>query len=176
MWKWIALLAAVPLGAAATAAGIGAMLPRDHMAAVEELIAADPGWTARMIREVERHPEWRSGVRSIRMIDTAGAAQHYVEHSGDGEIRFRLVEERPERLFRSTIADPNLPFGGSWLFSLEPEAGGTRVRIEEHGFVGNVIFRFVARFIFGHERNLRRYMADLRAAAERRPSVSGAPS
>jgi hypothetical protein len=175
MWRWIAVLGAVPIGAAALVAAVGALLPREHVAAAETVLAAEPGWAAEMIRNVERHPRWRSGVRGIRILGRSPAGIEYVEQSDDGEIAFRLVEERPGARFRSTIADPELPFGGYWLFRLSPEGAGTRLRIEEHGFVGNPIFRFVARFVFGHERNIRRYLADLEAAAARSP-ISAAPS
>lgn len=174
MWKWMAALAGVPVAAAALVTGVGALLPREHVAVAETVLPAEAAWAAEMIRNVERHPEWRGGVRGIRNVRRGPAGTDYVEHSQDGEIAFRLVEEQPGARFRSTIADPQLPFGGYWLFRLSPDGAGTRLRIEEHGFVANPIFRFVARFVFGHERNIRRYLADLEAAA--RESVSAASS
>ena len=88
----------------------------------------------------------------------------FVEHGNDDPIAFRLVEETPNARFRSTIDDPGLPFGGSWTITLTPEARGTRVRIEEQGFVTNWIYRFFARFLFGHDSTMRTWLDDLERA------------
>jgi hypothetical protein len=61
----------------------------------------------------------------------------------------------------SRIADRSLPFGGRWTFELSPAPGGTLLRITEDGEVYNPIFRFVSRFVFGHDRTINGYLEDL---------------
>jgi hypothetical protein len=63
--------------------------------------------------------------------------------------------------FVSRIADPNLPFGGTWTIDLKPEGAGTRVTITEHGEVYNPIFRFMSRFVFGHTATIDAYLTAL---------------
>jgi hypothetical protein len=164
MWKWILGAAALPVGAGVLVLAVGAALPRDHVAAVEVVLPAGPAAIAQRIRNVDAQPRWRPGVKSLQIVERVRDGVVYVETSGDGPIRLRLVEERPEAQFRSTIADPDLPFSGYWLFLIEPEGEGTRLRIEEHGSVSNPLFRFFARFVFGHDRNIRAYMGDLERA------------
>lgn len=165
MWQWAAIAAAVPAGAAALVCGIGALLPRDHVATGEALVPAPPEAVAALVRDVEAYPRWRSGVRQVEGVERRAGAVRFVERSGGGAIAFLLVEEAPGTRFRSTITDPGLPFGGYWTIALEPAPDGTRVRIEEHGFVRNVVFRFISALILGHDKTIRAYLADLARAA-----------
>jgi hypothetical protein len=59
------------------------------------------------------------------------------------------------------IADPDLPFGGTWTYRLTPKGSGTRLAITEHGEVYNPLFRFVSRFVFGHTATVDRFIAAL---------------
>jgi hypothetical protein len=56
-----------------------------------------------------------------------------------------------------------LPSWWTDLKSVEllPPRNGGRVRITERGFVKNVIFRFVARFVFGYTSTMEGYLRDL---------------
>jgi hypothetical protein len=170
MIRWILWVAAVPIAAGLATAAIGAMLPRDHVAAAEARVAAPPERVAALIRDVERQPKWRSAVSSIQVLERRENGLRYIERSGGDAIAFDLVEESRDRRFRSTIADPGLPFGGFWIVSLAPEAGATRVRVEEQGFVTSPVYRFFSALVFGHEATMRTYLDDLGRA------VSGAPS
>ena len=165
-WKWLIGIAAVPLAAAAIAYGIGALLPRAHVARAETLLRAPPARVAAMVREVEAQPRWRSGVTAIEIVGRSGGRLRYIERQGGDSILFDFVEEVPGARFRSTIADPSLPFGGSWTIALAPEAGGTRIRIEERGEVRDPLFRFFSALIFGHEGSMRTYLADLERALD----------
>ena len=167
MWKWVAIAAAVPAGAAALVCGIGALLPRDHVAAAEALLPAPVERVAAMVRDVEAYPRWRGGVTRIDGVERRGPGLRFVEHQGSDEIAFLLTEEAPGTRFRSRIDDPDLPFGGDWTIALAAEGAGTRIRIEEHGFVRNVVFRFVSALVLGHERTMKAYLADMARALGR---------
>lgn len=164
MWKWVAGIAGLPLGAAAIVVAIGAMLPRDHVAAAERFVSADPASIAAMVRNVEAYPGWRSGVQRIELRGREADGVRFTEHGDDDPIAFHLVEEARDVRFRSTIDDAALPFGGYWTITLSPENRGTRVRIEETGFVSNWVYRFFARFVFGHDSSMRTWLDDLQRA------------
>ena len=166
MWKWIAGIAAVPLGLAAVVYGVGALLPRGHVARAEALVPAAPDAVAALVREVERQPAWRSNVARVEVTGRRANGLSYVEH-GEEAIAFEFTEEVPGRRFRSAIADPSLPFGGAWTIALAPAGGGTRVSIEERGEVRDPLYRFFARFVFGHEATMRTWLADLDRAVRR---------
>ena len=61
---------------------------------------------------------------------------------------------------RTRIAD-ELPYGGTWTFSLEPGDSACVLTLTEDGEVYNVIFRFVSRFIMGYNGSLETYLRDL---------------
>lgn len=167
MRKYALWAAAVPVAAAILVYGTGWLLPRDHVATVEAVVPAGPTEVAALVRDVESQPRWRSSVTAIEVGERRPDGMGYVERSGGEAIAFNFAEESRDRRFRSTIADPDLPFGGTWTIALEPDAGGTRVRIEERGFVTDPAYRFFAALVFGHERTMKAYLADLQRALER---------
>ena len=167
MLKWMLWIAAVPIAAAALVYLVGALLPRDHVASAEALVPEPLPKVAALVREVERQPEWRGSVTAIEVLNRRDGGLRYVERSGGDAITFDFVEERPDRLFRSRIANPSLPFGGAWTIALSPEGGGTRIRIEERGSVRSPIYRFFSTLVFGHTATMKAYLADLRRALER---------
>jgi hypothetical protein len=164
MLKFLLWIAASPVAAALLAVGVGLLLPRDHVAVVDAHIGAPPHRVAALIRNVAAQSEWRSGVTRIDVSERRENRLRYVEHSGSDRIAFDFIEDVPGRRFRSVIADPSLPFGGQWTIGVEPHGAGTRVRIEERGFVTNPVYRFFAALVFGHERTMRTYLSDLRQA------------
>lgn len=156
-------------GLVALAGGVcaaGLALPRNHVAQAEQQIAAPPERVAALVRSVEAQPQWRKGVTAIEIQAREEGKVRYRERSGGDRIAFLLEEPAPGSVFRSTITDETLPFGGSWTITLAPSGAGTRVSIVEQGEVRNPIFRFLARFVFGHEATMRAYLADLKRAAE----------
>jgi uncharacterized protein YndB with AHSA1/START domain len=149
--KWILLSVAFLVLLGGTVAVIGLLLPRDHVASTSTRIDAPPESVWQALVNVNEYPRWRPDVRSVDILSTEGALR-WREHTRQGAMTFeRAEEERPRRLV-SRIADETLPFGGTWTYELAPEAQGTRLTITERGYVTNPMFRFMARFVFGHHR------------------------
>ena len=157
-------LVAVLLGLVVVVLGvtvIGYLLPQDHVASREMVLASAPASVFEAISDVARYPEWRQEVTSVDVISTAPLK--WREQAGGDAITFEVVESRPQERLEVRIADPDLPFGGTWIYELMPEASSTRLRITERGEVYNPVFRFMSRFVFGHTATLDAYLADLRA-------------
>ena len=56
-------------------------------------------------------------------------------------------------------------FGGTWTYELLADGGGvTHVSVTETGWIGNPVFRFMSRFLFGYYGSLDKYV---RALAQR---------
>jgi hypothetical protein len=79
------------------------------------------------------------------------------------EPPYEIVEAAPPRRLVTRVADPDLPYGGTWTFELAPEGSGTRLTITERGEVDNPIFRVLARFVFGHAATMDAYLDELPA-------------
>jgi hypothetical protein len=72
-----------------------------------------------------------------------------------------LAQIEPPRRQRVVIASKDVPFGGYWDYVVEANSSGSRLTLTENGAVYNPIFRFMARFVFGHEKTMNDYLAGL---------------
>ena len=151
---------------------IGYMLPQSHVATRERTYPAAPDAVFSAITTPTSYPEWRSGVKKVEMLPAVDGKTRFKESGSDGDITFVIDEAVPAKRVVSRIADKELPFGGSWTYELTPaaEGRGTRLSITENGEVYNPLFRFMSRFIFGHEGTIKGYLA----ALETRVSSAGA--
>jgi hypothetical protein len=95
---------------------VGSLLPRGHVAARRAAFARPQA------------DVWRA------MVELASASELPVEIE---------VEDPPRRRI-TRIIDDKLPFGGRWIFELEPDGASTRLTITEDGFVKNPVFRLIS--------------------------------
>jgi hypothetical protein len=100
------------------------------------------------------------------MLEAVDSHTRFRQHSKDGPLVLEIVEARPGTRFVTRIADPGQPFGGSWTFEFTADATGTRVTITEHGEVYNPIFRFISRFVFGHDNTIKNFLSSLQRYSE----------
>jgi hypothetical protein len=134
---------------------MGALLPKRHVVARSAAFKASPEKLYALIAGDQR---WRPDVKACEVF-TDGGKQFQLETSMRGEtILYELQRARPPLAITRRIATENLPYGGSWSFVLEPEDGGTRVRITEDGEVYNPVFRFVSKFVMGQTATLDAYL------------------
>lgn len=141
---------------------IGSLLPRQHVATRSIVLRQSAAAVFATVRDFDALPGWRTGLNRVELLPPANGRVSYREHSKHGAITYEVVEETSAQRLVVRIADASLPFGGTWSFALTPAAtGGTNVRITEDGEVKNVIFRFMARFVFGYTSTMETYLTDL---------------
>jgi hypothetical protein len=158
-WLWFAAAALVLLGLIIVA--IGALLPRSHVASRSAVIRQPSEVLFATLRDFAAHPSWRQGVKSIEILPPRDGHTTYREISRHGAITYVVIEEVAPRSLVTKIADENLPFGGTWTIELLPVGNATTVRITERGEVKSPVFRFMARFVFGHTATIDGYLRDL---------------
>jgi polyketide cyclase/dehydrase/lipid transport protein len=141
--------------------GIGYALPTKHHASRAAHYPVSPAALFATITDVERYPTWRSDVTQVEVVSRDTAATSFRELGRNGAILYEIKRREPGRLFVTRIADPNLPFGGTWTYELSPAPEGTSLRITEDGEVRNPVFRFVSRFVLGQTATIDRYLTDL---------------
>ncbi|MFO7893476.1 MAG: SRPBCC family protein [Longimicrobiales bacterium] len=162
-WHWplIALLVIFALGLVASA--VGTRLPVHHTATVSAHIDAPPDRVWALLIDVERFPAWRPDVEAVTRLEDADGGPTWRESLGSGTLTFETVAiDSAERLV-VRIADHDLPFAGAWTYELEPDAGGTRLTITENGEIHNPLFRFMSRYVFGHDATIRTYVDAVRS-------------
>jgi uncharacterized protein YndB with AHSA1/START domain len=161
--KWVTLGVIVIGAIAGIAALIGSRLPRSHHASAERIlpVAPEPLW--RTLTDVDAFPAWRRDVKRVTRLADRDGKPMWIEDAKSGKVTFAFERMDAPKVLVSRIADPNLPFGGTWTFEIAPAAHGSRLRISEDGEIYNPLFRFMARFIFGYEGTINEYLATLEA-------------
>lgn len=160
--KWILWIAAPIVALIGLAALIGAMLPVRHHASRRARFRTPPGALYDLLAGP---PDWRTRVKSYGALPEENGRKRWWEDNGRGrKIAFELVDARPGERLQTRIADRNLPFGGAWTFEIAPAPdGSSELRIAEDGEIYNVIFRFMARFVFGYHASIETYLKDVGA-------------
>jgi hypothetical protein len=140
---------------------IGLALPVRHRAGREATYPRPASDLFKAISTPSDFPSWRSGVTRVEMLPPSDGKTRFRETGKDGSITYEVERSLDQRELATRIADPSLPFGGTWTYSLIPKGDSTTLRIVEDGEVYNPIFRFVSRFVIGHTATIDRYLQDL---------------
>ena len=118
-----------------------------------------------LLSDVDKYPSWRPTVKSLtRQPDRDGRPAWTEEVSG---MTIPLYFEKMERpsLLVARIADPSLPFGGTWTYRIA--LVGPRFRGDDHrrrrGLQSDL--PVMSRFVFGHEATLKEFVSHLEARA-----------
>lgn len=148
----IALIAVLILGA-------GMALPKQHTAAVRAHYQAAPQQIYETITAVEQGPQWRTGLDSVRVLDTNPL--RWREAAEWGTLTLVVDEATPPARVVTRIAEETEGFGGTWTYEIAPDGTGSVVVITENGTVDNPLFRFMSKFVFGHYSGLETYARDL---------------
>ena len=157
--KWVYWIGGAIVGLVAVVAAIGAMLPRGHRATRAARYRQKP---EAIYFTLAGPVDWRSDVKGFgNLPDRDGRKQWWEQDSHGHKVTYELLEDVMPSRRVTRIADKSLPFGGTWTIEIAPAAEGSVVRITEDGEVYNVIFRFMARFIFGYTATIEGYLRDL---------------
>ena len=169
--KWLLIAGAVMVGLIVIATIWGALLPREHHAQRSARLAQPPAAVWSVLADPLAAASWRDDVRSVEPLpDHEGRARW--REIGSDAITYELVADEPPVRRVVRIADPDLPFGGTWTYALAADGEGCRLTITEDGEVRNPLFRFLARYAFGHGGTMEAYLRALGRRFEEDVSVS----
>ena len=166
--KWVLIVVVGLAVIAGVIAVIGTLLPRSHSASRSSTFAVPPETVWHAITDVEAFPSWRAGVKAIKGLPDRDGRKAWIEETSSGPIPLVVDRSDPPRTLILRIADPDLPFGGTWTYEIAPAASGSTLTITENGEVYNSIFRFMARFVFGYEATMASYLSSLEKHLARR--------
>ncbi len=65
------------------------------------------------------------------------------------EVKTVVVESVPPKKLVTKIVDET-QFGGTWTWEITPAPNGSRLTITERGEIYNVVFRTLAKYVFGY--------------------------
>jgi hypothetical protein len=148
---------------------IGSLLPKRHVVSRSASYLASPEHLFSLIAGPQN---WRPDVLNYEAVPGVGGREFMRETTRDGEtITYELLDRTPPRSLKRRIAAENLPYSGTWTYSLQPNGEITTVRITEDGQVYNPVFRFISRFVLGHTRTMDAYLRALGKATEQEVEV-----
>jgi hypothetical protein len=145
---------------------LGALLPAKHVSTRAARFQRSPVQVWSIITDFQKFPEWRTNLKRVEPLTPVNGYPSWREIDARGHIIPYVIVDSvsPQRLV-TKIADPKLPFGGTWTFEITPTNDGSAstVRITENGEIYNPVFRFVARFFLGFSATEAQYLRDLGA-------------
>jgi hypothetical protein len=135
---------------------VGWLLPKGHVVSRSASYQTKPD---RLFSLITGPQDWRSDVLRCETVPDANGRELMRETMHDGEsISYELLDRVPPTSIKRRIATDNLPYSGTWTFSLQPNGERTIVRITENGEVHTPVFRFMSRFVLGHSRSMDAYL------------------
>ncbi|HEY1937715.1 MAG TPA: SRPBCC family protein [Candidatus Angelobacter sp.] len=136
--KWLLIVLMSLAGILILIVAIGALLPQKHR--VSRTISlhrpAEEVWGL-----ISGPPTWRPDVRNYQEISSHEGRRMWRETDKHNQtIMYEAVESVPPRHLVTRIADPNLPFGGTWTYQITSVNHSCSLTITEDGEVYNPLF------------------------------------
>jgi hypothetical protein len=144
---------------------IGAFLPQQHISTCAARFQQSPYAIWEAITDYGKFPAWRKDVVRVEALPEVNGKPAWREFGRQGgSIPYQVMVMVPPRALVTRIADPKLPFGGTWTYEISSSPdGGSLLRVTEDGEIYNPIFRFVSRFVLGYSRTQEEYLRALGA-------------
>ena len=137
--KWILWPIAVLVATVGVIALIGYFLPVGHQASRSAEFNKPPEAVFALIANPSSYATWWDGA----------------------DVRAEVVESvPPSKLVTRIVGETQ--FGGTWTFEVGPTATGSRLTITERGEIYNVIFRTLAKYVFGYTGTIDSFLAAAR--------------
>lgn len=172
--RWLMRLALVLLAVVIGVLLVGSGLPVEHRATVDRVVPGTPAQVWDVLTAVEDFPRWRPEVDGVVRLEDRNGLPAWREEGPSGVLNLGAVWYEPPDRMVVRVSDEDGAFGGSWTYDLSPaESEGTRITITEVGEVYSPFFRFMARYVFGHERSMRTYLEALEARMSAVDTVGG---
>lgn len=174
--RWVAGVLGALLVVGLVVIGVGALLPVAHTTTLSRSVSGTPEEVWKVVTDLEAMPTWRPGIEAVERLPDREGRPVWRETGETGPLTLEVVASEEPRRMTTRIADEGLPFGGTWTYELEPAETGTRVTITERGEVYHPLWRFMSRFVFGHEGTVRDYLDGLEGRMSRTAAPLPAPS
>lgn len=139
----------------------GALLPRHHVAARSARYRAPADSLWRALTDFAALPTWAPELTKVERVADLNGHPVWMHVGKSWSAPMELTEFSPPHRFTLRIADPKLPFGGTWTYEISDSGDGRSVTITENGEIGNPIMRFLSRFVFGQTSTMDAYLTAL---------------
>jgi uncharacterized protein YndB with AHSA1/START domain len=153
------VLAVVAIGVLVTV--VGSLLPARHVASRSARFATPPDTLWSTLSDFPRMAGWAPELTRVERLPDRGGHPVWLHVGPRWSAPMELTEFDPPRRFTLRIADPKLPFGGTWTYEVAAADGGATVTITEKGEIANPMMRFLSRFVLGQTSTMDAYLKAL---------------
>jgi uncharacterized protein YndB with AHSA1/START domain len=178
MWrvgKYILMAVAVT---ALALVGVMAFMRRDHKV---ELVAmypnSPPAAIWRLLTDHAAEPQWLPAFGAVVRQADLGGHEVWTHTSPDQVFSFTVMtvsaipEQRYERLLLRERQPRHQSWDGRWIYELEPNGGGTRLRVTEYGWTDGVPFFLMQRVVANPDAFLKFYVSRIGQVLNDPPSI-----
>lgn len=158
----------IVIAAVGIAAGVGALLPKGHVASRSATYRAAP---EQLFALISGPQTWRPDVLRSETIRPEGQPLLRETTRDRNTMTYDAFAANSPTSIGRRIVGKSLPFSGSWTNSLAPSAGGTTVPITEDAEIYSPVFRFVSRFVIGQTRTMDAYLRSLGKATSQEVKI-----
>ena len=142
--------------------GIGYSLSQKHTAVRETKLAAAPAVVWNTITDFSNAASFRPDLSCVEVLPARNGMPVWREVDRKSEsITFAVIESKPPSRLVVKIAQPDLPFGGTWVYELAPAGAGTSVKITENGEIYHPISRLVSHLFLNQAATIEEYLRSL---------------
>jgi hypothetical protein len=164
MMRWIIFVVAAVAVVAFVVIVVGAMLPRTHSVSRTARVEMPPDALYRLLADVAQYQSWRPELKSVQRLPDKNGMPAWIEEVRGMKIPMRFERMERPALLVGRIDTDDLPFKGTWTYRIVPVGQGEAdLTITEDGEVGNPVFRFMSRFVFGHSVTMDAFLTNLKA-------------
>ena len=169
--KWAAMVLGglVALGVVLYVAGL--FIPVAHVASSSIRLRQPVDSIWRTVRALEESASWWPAVSAMERLPDQDGREVWLQRQTTGNMAMEVMEStEPVRLVMR-IADDKLPFGGTWTYDIQEEAGGSRITITEGGEIYSPFFRVMSRLFFGYHATQESYLTALSTRFGETPTI-----
>jgi uncharacterized protein YndB with AHSA1/START domain len=174
LWTVVGILAALVIVGVGVVVMVGRALPVEHEATCAVRLNQPDQAVWDVITGISELPTWRPGLKRVELLPSDEGTVRWREFDRNGNIGYEITDADPPKRLVTRITDTGLPFGGTWTWTLEPQADGvTSVSVTENGQVYNILFRLISRFVIGHTATMRKNLTALAAHFGESATIGG---
>ncbi|HEY3220044.1 MAG TPA: SRPBCC family protein [Gemmatimonadales bacterium] len=160
--KWVLTAIGALVGLVALMAVVGAFVSRDHRATSTITLRQPTDSVWKVVRDLGNITAWWPAMQKAERLPDRDGHEVWRQKMGGFDVPIIVMESSaPRRLVTQIDPTAEGAFGGTWTYELAPDSAGTRIIVTEAGWIGNPIFRFLSRFVFGYYGSLDGYLTAL---------------
>jgi uncharacterized protein YndB with AHSA1/START domain len=159
--KFVLIVVLVLVALLGVAFLIGSLLPRGHMASRAARYHQTPEAVYAALSDFPAYPKWAPEITRVERLPDMNGNPVWYHRGSRFSMPMEVLEATSPRRLEMRIADPKLPFAGTWTYEIAAVAGGSEVTVTERGAIGPPLFRFLSRFVFGYTSTMDQYLKAL---------------